>query len=80
MKLMAGKFNGCNEVYYWDISGFEDVPVIGDYAIVENKNDYDLVKVIAIVETTENYRKFLLNKQVNKKALWIIPRKQLRED
>lgn len=34
-------------------------PVVGDYAVVENKNDYDLVKIIEIVETSEKYCKRL---------------------
>lgn len=80
MKLIVGKFNSSNEMYYWDISHFKDLPNIGDYAIVENKNDYDLVKIIATVNTTEKYRKFLFNKQVSKKALWVIPRNSIRED
>lgn len=80
MKLIAGKINNCNMIYYWDISDFEIEPKIGDYAVVQNMNDFDLVKVIAIVETDIKYRKFLLNKAVSKKALFSIPRNYIREN
>lgn len=53
MKLIAGKINNCGTTYYWDISEFKVMPKIGDYAIVENMNDYDLVKIVGIVETIE---------------------------
>lgn len=58
MKLLCGKHAGCKKGYWWEIP--EDVTVAclykgGDYAIVENKGDYAMVKVIAIVDTNEKY-------------------------
>ena len=53
MKLILGKLNN-GAIFYWDISHLQLKPIVGDYAIVGNKNDYDLVKIIGIVETSEN--------------------------
>ena len=54
MKLIIGKFNVSNKIAYWSI-GEKYTPdvAINDYAIVENKDDFDLVKIIGIVETNE---------------------------
>ena len=57
-KLIIGNFNGSNEIFYWDIAGITEESVdIGDYAAVENKNGYDLVKIIgkAVVEDDFKY-------------------------
>lgn len=80
MKLIAGKINNCNTTYYWDISEFKVIPEIGDYAIVENMNDYDLVKIVGIVETFEKYARHITNCNVNKKVINFIDRKSIRED
>ena len=80
MKLIIGKLNRNNIVYYWRIPS-DSVFTIGDYAIVENINDYDLVKIIGIVETEEKYAKFLANgKEISKKVIYFIERKDIRED
>lgn len=48
--LVAGIINATNTMLYWiDRVGAE----IGDYLLVENKNGYDLIKVIGIVTTTK---------------------------
>lgn len=54
--LIAGKINRDCQILYWKIDNcimFE----IGDYAIVENKDSYDLVEIIGDVETTEEKAK-----------------------
>lgn len=79
IKLIAGKFNNYNTVCYWNIDEDMDFK-IGDYAIVENKNDYDLVKIVGVVETTEKYEKFISNCNVSKKVVSIISRDEIRED
>ena len=60
MKLIIGKFNVSNKIAYWSI-GEKYTPdvAINDYAIVENKDDFDLVKIIGIVETNEEHAKEL---------------------
>lgn len=56
MKLIMGEINANNKIRYWNI-GEKYTPdvAVNDYAIVENKKDFDLVKIIGIVETTEEY-------------------------
>ena len=80
MKLIAGKINNCNTVYYWNISDFKLEPEIGDYAIVENMGDYDLVKVVGIVETSEKYARYITNCNVTKKVVMCLKRNHIRED
>lgn len=60
MKLIIWKFNVSNKIAYWSI-GEKYTPdvAINDYAIVENKDDFDLVKIIGIVETNEEHAKEL---------------------
>lgn len=81
MKLIIGKINASNTVGYWNI-GNNYSPDIrsGDYAVVENKNDYDLIKVIGIVETSEKYEKFLVQNGVSKSVVWYYPRLNFRKD
>lgn len=84
MKLIAGKINSDNVVRYWNLDRENAIDVavigIGNYAIVENKNDYDLVKIVGIVETNEKYAKFLTGANVNKKVVSVITRDSVRED
>lgn len=79
MKLIAGRLNSENITRYWSID--EETPVrIGGYAIVENKGDYDLIKIIGFVTTDEKYSKFLTGVNVSKKVIKYIPRNEIRED
>lgn len=84
MKLMIGKLNSENSVRYWILEDENekdiDVIGIGNYAIVENKNDYDLVKIVGIVETNEKYARFITGVNVNKKVVRLIVRDSIRED
>lgn len=48
--LIAGLINATGKVLYWRT---KSEIKLGDYAIVENMNGYDLVKVIGIVKTTK---------------------------
>ena len=78
MKAILGKLNRSHEVYYWRCDGM--YPDVGDYAIVENINDYDLVKIIGIVETDEKYEKFLSKNRISKKVIKTISRSWVRND
>ena len=56
--LVAGLINATGKVLHWRTRAEIKLGVnfdfnIGDYAIVENMNGYDLVKVIGIVKTTK---------------------------
>ena len=69
-KLLIGKINSSNTIGYWNVGENYTPDVIsGDYAIVENKTDYDLIKIIGIVELKEEYEKYLLQNKVSKKAI-----------
>lgn len=79
MKLILGKLNN-GAIFYWDISHMQLKPVVGDYAIVENKNDYDLVKIIGIVETSEKYYKQLIHDCELKQSVCLLKRNMIRYD
>lgn len=55
--IISGKINATGKILCWkDNMNFGN---IGDYAIVENKNGYDLVEIVGKIETTkENASKF----------------------
>ena len=79
MKLILGKLN-TGAIFYWDISDMKLEPSIGDYAIVENLNDYDLVKIIGIVETSGKYCKRLTHTCKPKKVVCLLKRNMIRKD
>ena len=63
--LVAGLINATGKVLYWRT---KSEIKLGDYAIVENMNGYDLVKVVGIVKTTKkNAIKFSNTKYENMK-------------
>lgn len=89
MKLIIGKLNNNNGLYYWKIE--EDIinkfnldesknfnNLVGNYAIVENMNDFDLVKIVGVVESIPEYEKVLNNKTINKKVVNIIGNEMLK--
>lgn len=89
MKLIIGKLNNNNGLYYWKIE--EDVitkfnlekdkyfkNLVGNYAIVENMSDFDLVKTVGVVETIPEYEKVLNSKTINKKVVNIVGSEMLR--
>ena len=70
MKLIIGKFNVSNKIAYWSIGEkFTPDVAVDDYAIVENKDDFDLVKIIGIVETNEEHSKELNSYREIKEAV-----------
>lgn len=79
MKLILGKLNS-GAIFYWDISDMKLEPSIGDYAIVENLDDYALVKILGIVETSEKYCKRLTHSCELKKAVCLLKRNMIRND
>lgn len=80
MKLIAGKMNYNKQIYYWELPEFLKIPNVGDYAIVQNLTDYDLVEIVGILETNEEYIKFIAGVNVNKNVIKIIDRQYIRED
>lgn len=73
IKVIAGKLNGLNVSNYWLIN--EKKVTIGDYVIVENKKGYDLVEVTGILETDEEHINQIIGNQINKKVIYVIPKK-----
>lgn len=91
MKLILGKLNASSIVNYWKIEediiktfnlnneeNFENL--VGNYAIVENINDYDLVKIVGVVSTEEKYEKFLIGKTISKRVVNLMGRSMIRND
>lgn len=65
--LIAGTINATGKTLYWKS---DRVVSVGDYAIVENMNGYDLIKVVGIIDTTkENASKFSNTKYNNMKRV-----------
>lgn len=56
--LIAGVINATGNMLYW--KDMEERPIfVGDYAIVENRDGYDLIKVVGKIFTTKkDVRKF----------------------
>ena len=79
MRLIAAKLNSDNIVRFWKVDNRNFN--VGDYAIVENRNDYDLVKIVGIIETNEKYASFFVNGYpVSKSVVYIIQRFLIRKD
>lgn len=51
--VIAGKINNQNATYYWLAK--TEAKDVGDYAIVENGQSFDLVKIIGVTYTTPEY-------------------------
>ena len=79
MRLIAGKLNSDDIVRFWKVGN--EIFNVGDYAIVENRNDYDLVKIVGIVETNEKYASFFANGySISKSVISIVSRGFIRKD
>lgn len=66
--VIIGKFNNISEVYYWQCDKGCN---IGDYAIVENRNGFDLVKIVGIGALDSSLR------LATKKVVKVIPKNEL---
>ena len=78
--LIAGVINSMpNMVYFWLGDKNKDSFKIGDYAIVENLNSYDLVKIAGIVWTNEENLKSITKKDLAKmkRVIKYIPKDEL---
>lgn len=75
--LVAGLINATGKVLHWRTRA--EIK-LGDYAIVENMNDYDLVKIVGTVITTEKYIKHISNSVITKKVVKILKRNEVRGD
>ncbi len=63
--LVAGLINATGKTLYWKD---EKYMYVGNYAIVENMNGFDLIKIIGKVETTKtNASKFSNTRYENMK-------------
>ena len=58
--LMAGKINATGKILFWKIEK-EQVAEIGDYAIVENIEGYDLVQIMGYVLTKRELTRYISN-------------------
>ena len=58
--LMACKINATGKVLFWKIEK-EQVAEIGDYAIVENIEGYDLVQIMGYVLTKRELTRYISN-------------------
>lgn len=75
--LIAGVINATNRMLYWKNKDNLSI-TIGDYAVVENMNGYDLVKVIGIVYTRESQAsKFSNTRYENMKSVVKVIKKEL---
>ena len=80
-KIIMGKINSGNVIGFWK-AGENLTPdvIAGDYAIAENKTDYDLIKIIGILETDEKYEKFIAPGGIAKKAIYYIAKCQVNKN
>lgn len=81
--LIAGVINSIpNTVYFWLGNKEKDSFKIGDYAIVENLNSYDLVKIAGIVWTNEDNLKTITKNNLAKmkRVIKYIPEDELENE
>ena len=81
--LIAGVINGVqNQCYFWLGTKSTDCFRINDYAIVENKQGYDLVKIVGIVWTDEANLKTISKNSLKKmkKVIKYIPREEIENE
>lgn len=74
--LIAGVINATGKMLYWKNKNNLSINS-GDYAIVENTNGYDLVKVVGIVYTRESQAsKFSNTRYENMKSVVKVIKKE----
>lgn len=81
--LIAGVINAVpNQCYFWLGTKSTDCFKINDYAIVENKQGYDLVKIVGIVWTDEANLKAISKNCLKKmkKVIRYIPREEIENE
>ena len=81
--LIAGVINAVqNQCYFWLGTKSTDCFKINDYAIVENKQGYDLVKIVGIVWTDEANLKAISKNSLKKmkKVIRYIPREEIENE
>lgn len=76
--LIIGKINASSTIGYWRIND-QIVKNIspGDFAIVQNKSNYDLVTILGIVKTEEEYIKSFVPGGANKNVIYILKKSEL---
>ena len=77
-KIVMGKHNGEGTLYSWKLKETQQAN-IGDYAIVENADNFSLIEIIAIAETAKEYEKQIARHSggIYKNVVYVIPRKLL---
>lgn len=81
--INAGVINAVpNQCYFWLGTKSTDCFKINDYAIVENKQGYDLVKIVGIVWTDEANLKTISKNSLKKmkKVIRYIPREEIENE
>ena len=81
--LIAGVINAVpDQCYFWLGTKSTDCFKIDDYAIVENKQGYDLVKIAGIVWTNEDNLKIITRNNLSKmkKVIRYIPREEIENE
>ncbi len=77
--LIAGRTNMGTHTLYWKI-GFDIKDIaVGDYAIVENANNFDLIQIVGFVKTNRKKAKAFSNTQYDnmKNVVLIIHKEEL---
>lgn len=82
-KFIVGELSGNylgGMLYYWRIET-EYEPSVGDFAIVENRDTFAMVEILAIGETTREKEKVITGHSggIGKKVKYILPRDFLME-
>ena len=72
--LVLGKLNGIDKIYYWNIKEkmilgkiFEDL--IEKYAIAENMNGYDLIKIVGIAYVDKEHELDIMGHTISKSVV-----------
>lgn len=77
IKVIAGRLNGTNKANYWL---YNEKAKIGDYAVVENCNGFDLIEIVGLLETDEEHIDRIIGNRINKKVICVIEKKGIEKN
>lgn len=79
MNIILGKHNNNSKLYAYAM-GDKELPKSGDYAIVQNMGDVDMVKVIMAGEINNKYQRYITgHEKVKCNVIAIIPQELIKK-
>ena len=75
INIVMGKHNDYGGLYSWKMKE-EQQANVGDYAIVENKDGFSLIEIMAVAVTDKKYEKQIAHHRggIYKNVVYVIPK------